>query len=155
MSLKEGTMYEETAVFTNMVMIQDSEGNVVVQNRVKGWKGLVFPGGHLNKKETFTESAIREVKEETGLDVSNLIVCGVKQWFDNDIRNVCVLFKTRTFSGKLKDSDEGHVRWMKLDELKHSSQVAHGFEIMLRLFLEDDVNEMYYPDNGDSEAKVF
>ena len=50
----------ENAVFTNMVMIEDSKGNVLVQRRTRGWNGLVFPGGHLKEKETATDSAIRE-----------------------------------------------------------------------------------------------
>ena len=52
---------------TNMIMIKNPENNcVLVQNRVKYWKGVSFPGGHVEKGESFTESAVREVKEETG-----------------------------------------------------------------------------------------
>lgn len=51
----------EKAVFTNMVMIEDDKGNVLVQNRTKGWNGLVFPGGHLESKEMAVDSAIRDL----------------------------------------------------------------------------------------------
>lgn len=69
---------------TNMVMIQDiSTNKVLVQNRKKSYKGLSFPGGHVEKNESLYDSAVREVKEETGLDVSNLKSCGVIHWVNN------------------------------------------------------------------------
>jgi 8-oxo-dGTP diphosphatase len=58
---------------TNMVMIEDkTTGKVLVQERIKSWCGLTFPGGHVEEGESFVDSAVREVKEETGLDVKNL-----------------------------------------------------------------------------------
>ena len=36
---------------TNMVMIQNEHtGKVLVQDRIKSWKGLSFPGGHIEEK---------------------------------------------------------------------------------------------------------
>lgn len=143
----------EKAVFTNMLMIEDGEGNVVVQRRVKGWNGLAFPGGHLNPMETVTESITREIKEETGLVVSSLRICGIKQWFNKEEgRNVCFLFKTTDWSGSLERSSEGDVFWMPLADLAASNELAHGFVDMLKVFLDDSINEMYYPDDGDSAA---
>ena len=143
----------EKAVFTNMVMIEDDKGNVLVQRRTKGWNGLVFPGGHLKDKETATDSAIREILEETGLTISKLRLCGIKQWFHNiEGRNVCFLFKTKRFEGNLISSSEGEVFWMPLTELKKSREIAAGFDEMLKVFIDDSINEMYYPDDGDSKA---
>ena len=60
----------EKAIFTNMCMVYDDNGNVLVQNRKdKEWGGITFPGGHVEKKESFTDSVIREVYEETGLKI--------------------------------------------------------------------------------------
>ncbi len=42
---------------TNMVMIQDRiTGKVLVQERTKSWKGLSFPGGHVNEGESLVDS---------------------------------------------------------------------------------------------------
>ena len=149
------TRKPEKAVFTNMVMIYDGKNNVLVERRVKGWNGLVFPGGHLKEKETATESAIREIKEETGLTISKLKLCGIKQWFHPDEgRNVCFLFKTNVYSGEIVSSSEGEIFWMPLDKLIGSKDVASGFDVMLKVFLDESINEMFYPDDGDSEAKL-
>ena len=40
---------------TNMVMIENPDnGQVLVQKRVKYWTGVTFPGGHIEKGESFT-----------------------------------------------------------------------------------------------------
>ena len=63
---------------TNMVMVQDkSTGKVIVQERVKSWCGISFPGGHVENGESIYDSAVREIKEETGLRITNLKYCGI------------------------------------------------------------------------------
>ena len=38
----------EAAIFTNMCMISDGNGNVLVQDRRDpDWPGITFPGGHV------------------------------------------------------------------------------------------------------------
>ncbi len=51
----------EQAIFTNMCMIYDHKGNVLVQNRVKNWCGVAFPGGHLENMESIVDSVKREI----------------------------------------------------------------------------------------------
>lgn len=58
-------MRTETVTLTNMCMVYDDAGNVLVQDKVdKKWSGLTFPGGHIEKGEFFVDSVIREVYEE-------------------------------------------------------------------------------------------
>ena len=139
----------EKAVFTNMCMIYDNDGNVLVQDRKKSWCGVAFPGGHVERLESIVDSTIREIKEETGLDIWNLELCGVKQWF-NDVegRNVCFLFKTNSFSGKLISSDEGENFWIKKSDILNY-KLANNFDVMYRVFEEKGLNEHYHYSNGD------
>ena len=51
----------EQVTFTNMCMIENEKGEVLMQNRVLSWKGFAFPGGHVEKGESFTDAVIREV----------------------------------------------------------------------------------------------
>lgn len=51
-----------------------------MQERVKSRCGITFPGGHVENGESFYESAVREVWEETGLKIRNLKSCGVIHW---------------------------------------------------------------------------
>ena len=52
---------------------------VLVQDRTDpNWPGVAFPGGHVEKGESFTDAVIREVQEETGLTISSPRLCGIK-----------------------------------------------------------------------------
>lgn len=103
----------ELAVFTNMCMVYDDAGNILVQDRKNpDFPGITFPGGHVEPHESFCDSVIREVKEETGLDIRNPVLCGVKHFYTTDDKRYLVLFyKTKEFSGTLKSSEEGEVYW--------------------------------------------
>lgn len=71
----------EIVTLTNMCMVYDNNGNVLVQNRNNpDWPGITFPGGHVEPGEPFYDSVIREIKEETGLTIKNPQLCGVKDW---------------------------------------------------------------------------
>lgn len=148
----------EKTKMTNMCMITDSKtGKVLVQNRNKNdWDGISFPGGHIEKKEAIIPSVIREVYEETGLTVSNLIPCGFKDWYDSkkDERYIVFFFKTSSYEGTLLEkSDEGANLWMSIDEIKNT-KVAEDFIEMLAIFTgESGYQEFFYEDCGEEEPR--
>ena len=54
---------------------------ILLQNRIKkDWQGYTLPGGHIEPGESFVDGVIREMKEETGLDIANPKLCGIKQF---------------------------------------------------------------------------
>lgn len=137
----------ENVELTNMTMVIDKRNNkVLIQDRIKGeWTGVAFPGGHIEKGESIVDSAIREIKEETGLTISNLEVCGIKDWYipDHNKRYIVFLFKTYSYEGKLIDhGEEGNVFWHNIDEL-HLLNLAHGFDNMVKVMLDNSLNEYF------------
>ena len=136
---------EENAIFTVLCMVYDDHGNILVENRKDpDWPGVCFPGGHVEHGESFTEAAIRETFEETGLAVSNLKLCGVKQFqTQKDARYVVFFYKTNQFSGTLQSSDEGEVFWIPRKDLANYPLVE-DFMDMLKVMERDDLNEFYY-----------
>ena len=125
---------EERAIFTNMCMIYDDDGNILVQDRVNpDWSGVTFPGGHVEPKESFISSVIREVKDETGLNIENPVLCGIKQFqTKSGARYIVLFYKTNKFSGELVSSDEGRVFWIKRSELE-SYSLADDFADMVKI----------------------
>ena len=130
----------EQVVFTNMCMIADG-CRVLVQNRVdKNWGGYVFPGGHVEDKESFTDAVIREIYEETGLTIKHPKLCGVKNWFcDDGSRYIVMLYKTDEFCGELKDSEEGRVFWTKLSELPKMN-LASGMSELISIYTDENIS---------------
>lgn len=83
----------ERTELMNICMIYDDKGNVLMQNRRKKvWPGVTFPGGHVELGESLVLSVIREIKEETGLDIEDVRLCGVKEWFEEDGTRAMVFF---------------------------------------------------------------
>jgi len=141
----------ENVELTNMVMVMDKVSNkVLVQNRIKGsWTGIAFPGGHVEKGECIVDSAIREVKEETGLKISNLEICGVKDWYSpkDNKRYLVFLFKTHSYKGDLiENGEEGDVFWYDINKLQ-LLDLAHGFDKMVKVMLENKLNEYFITEN--------
>lgn len=135
-------------------MIKINRGNdVLVLDKVKkyGWEGLTFPGGHLEKVESITESVIREAKEETNLDIENIKYVGMISWYDmdNNDRIVGFLYETDDFSGELiKENVEGTLEFIDYEDLKnmdgHSDSMGEIFAIYDGKYSEI---VLYYEDN--------
>ena len=135
-------------------MIKINRGNdVLVLDKVKkyGWEGLTFPGGHVEKIESITESVIREAKEETNLDIENIKYVGMISWYDmdNNDRIVGFLYETDDFSGELiKENIEGTLEFIDYEDLKnmdgHSDSMGEIFAIY-----DGEYSEivLYYEDN--------
>ena len=121
-------MRTEMVELTNLCMIKDGD-KYLLQNRVKkDWHGYTFPGGHIEPGESIVQSAIREVKEETGLIMKNPRLVGVKQFWVKSGRYIVFLFSATRFSGDLRGSNEGEVGWFTKEEMKNIHLVNHFFE---------------------------
>jgi len=129
---------------TNMCMIYDSTTNkVLVQDRVKSWKGIAFPGGHIEDGESIIDSTIREIKEETGLTISDLELCGIVYWYNDSTGDRYLVFSYRTevFNGQLlEETEEGRLFWVDKEELP-SLNLAEGLKERLPLFLGNKYSE--------------
>ena len=140
----------EMAEFTNLCMVSDGNGNILVQDRKNpDWPGITFPGGHVEPGESFTDSVIREVFEETGLTIENPVLCGVKQFqSDEGARYVVFLYRADRWHGELESSSEGEMFWIPRAKLPEYPLVP-DFLDMVRVFEEDGLNEFVYtPDWG-------
>ena len=86
-----------------------------------------IPGGGKELRETLEECAIRELKEETNIDVNNLefitVLSGpeyfVKYPNDDEIDCVIAVYKTENYSGDLKINDDESLKlsFFPLDNL--------------------------------------
>ena len=149
----------EEVELTNMCMICDGHGNVLVQNKKNHptWHGWNFPGGHVEKGEYVTPSVIREMREETGLTIEDPKLCGIKEFHTakDGKRYIVFLYVATRYSGELKSSAEGEVFWYPLAELRHSGELIDGFDEMLTVFTEEKISEVFYDRRPDGLYTVF
>ena len=95
------------------------DGKTLMLHRVKRdgdihkdkWNGL---GGKLEDGETPEEGIIREVKEESGLDIFSPQLYGVMSFpkFKDDEDWLVFLYIATKFQGELIECDEGNLEWI-------------------------------------------
>ena len=144
---------------TNMVMIEDKNSNkVVVIDRINKYPGIAFPGGHIEDNESIYDSAVREVKEETGLDIWNLKSCGFIHWYNNKNgdRYFTYFYKTSNFSGKLlSETEEGKVFWINFFDIS-PEKFAPNMNNYMKMFNNNGYSEAFCSWNeNDSRNIIF
>lgn len=139
----------EKVTMTNMCMVFDGNKVLVQDKTDDDYSGITFPGGHVEKGESFTDAVIREVFEETGLTISSPQLCGIKDWMEEDGTRYMVLFyKTDKFEGTVTSSEEGEVFWTTLEDMKQK-KLAYGMDKMLEVFLDETISEyFFYKEDG-------
>ena len=127
-----------------VVCLIHNEDSFLLQDRVKeDWKGYTLPGGHIEPGESIVDAVVREMKEETGLMIKSPRLCGIKQFPIEGGRYIVFLFETDQFEGKVVDSDEGKMYWVKKSELSNVNLVD-DFDELIEVMLSDTLTEFQY-----------
>ncbi len=138
----------ENVELTVLCLIQDGD-KILLQNRVKkDWKGYTLPGGHVEPGESFVDAVKREMKEETGLDIINPRLAGIKQFPIENGRYIVLLFKTEQFSGEVVSSEEGQMEWIDYGHLSEIDSVD-DLDELLRVINDPELTEFQYLVDGD------
>ncbi|MFC4770941.1 NUDIX domain-containing protein [Enterococcus hermanniensis] len=129
--------------FTMMVMIENEDGEILVQDRKKtDWPGWTFPGGHVEQNEGSYTAAIREIKEETDF-VIEPILKGTAEWnnLNKQTRELAFLY-TATVEKRPVASD---LLWVNKEALT-AKKLAGTLNELLPIFF-DEQQQIYFDNN--------
>lgn len=83
------------------IVLNERNEILLIKGPERGWE---MPGGVVEEGESLIHAAIRETKEESGIDIEVTKFCGV---FQNVTQSICnTLFLGRPIGGKLTTSSE-------------------------------------------------
>ena len=135
----------QKAILTCMCQISDGENILVLDKVNSSYCGITFPGGHIEEKESLTEAVIREVQEETGLQIKDPVLCGIYDWINEDgSRYFVFLYRAEKFTGTLRSSKEGEVKWIHKSEFLLQKNLAQGMAAVYRIVNCERVSECFY-----------
>ena len=124
------------------VVILNSQGKILVGKR-RGSHAPYYsiPGGHLELGETFEEAAVKEIKEETGLDIiSPKVLCvtnNLRTYKEEGLHYISVCLIVTEFSGSPKNLEpEKCEKWIWVDPKKLPIPHFEASEHAVRCFLE-------------------
>jgi len=117
-------MSTDTEFSAGGVVVRDGQCVVIVPTRraADGRKVLALPKGHPDKGESAVDAALREVREEAGIEAEVVEKLGdVRYWYMRDGRRIAkvVAFYLLAYrSGEVDDHDHEveHATWMPLEE---------------------------------------
>lgn len=111
----------KAGVAVYLILIEDNKILLNLRDGTKYMAGYYgVPSGHLEEGEGCLNALIREVKEETNLDIKKedlkLLYTSNRV---SDIEYVCLFFKTRAYSGDMKIMEPLKCRELKFFDLNN------------------------------------
>lgn len=102
----------------------NENGEVLLQKRTD-FDAWGFPGGSIEFGETPEMTAIREIKEETGMDVEIIELIGVYTEFDmiypngDKAQSICIAYKLKAVGGEIisENKETKELRWFSLNDM--------------------------------------
>ncbi|NGZ76977.1 8-oxo-dGTP diphosphatase [Saccharibacillus alkalitolerans] len=157
MSDKSDTVQEPQIALYTMCLVRDGD-KVLLLNRpsAKGFPGWIAPGGKLEFPERPTEGAAREVREETGLNVTDLVYKGLDEYVDpkRNFRYMVFNYVTSSFEGELlANPPEGELRWIPIAEAANYP-MQDWFARRFPLFFEEGTFEVHKIYDEDTEIML-
>jgi len=133
------------ALYTMCLVKQDDHVLLVNRPSKLGFPGWIGPGGKVDFPESLTEGAAREVWEETGLRVKDLVYKGLDEFVDPDqsFRYMVFNYVADSFEGELlQNPPEGELRWVPIREAMNYP-MQPWFKRRFPLFFEEGTFEIY------------
>ncbi len=101
-------------------------------NKKEGYYDI--PGGKIEEGESPKQTAIREMKEETGIEIQNLKYKGIMTIEYPDRLFIFDKFITKEYEGEPQEFEENTSEWIDIDELLKKEKILSNI-ILLDKFL--------------------
>ncbi|HZG78619.1 MAG TPA: NUDIX hydrolase, partial [Paenibacillus sp.] len=83
------------------IVVNEKSEILLIRGPRRGWE---MPGGQVEEGESLSQAAIRETKEESGIDIEIIKFCGIFQNVGNSICNT--LFLAKPIGGEFTTTPE-------------------------------------------------
>lgn len=123
-------------------LIKDNE--VVVTKYKKGNKKEGYydiPGGKIEEGESPKQTAIREMKEETGIEIQNLKYKGIMTIEYPDRMFIFDTFISKEYEGEPQEFEENTSEWIDIDELLKKEKILSNIILLDKFFIKGLIDD--------------
>ena len=125
-------------------LIKDNKVVVTKYNKGNKKEGYYdIPGGKIEDGEIPKQTAIREMKEETGIDIKSLKYKGIMTIEYPDRLFLFDVFISSEYEGKPKDFEENTSEWIEINELLQKEKILSNIIILDRFFIKGLIDDNY------------
>ena len=130
------------------IILNEKNEVLLIHHNAGHWD---FPKGHVEEGETEVQTAIREVKEETGLTLTSYRFRGIVTFITDGLEEAeyMHLYTADEYEGEMIDCDEGTLEWVEKSKVLDLpiwegdrlifKEINNGKYFKLRLEYENDV----------------
>lgn len=111
------------------------------ENKKAGYYDI--PGGKIEDGESPFDTAIREMKEETGIDILNLRNKGIMRVEYPDRVYIFHTFITNEYTGDPVEKEENFAEWIDIDELVNNKKILSNLKILEPKFIKALLDDSY------------
>jgi ADP-ribose pyrophosphatase YjhB (NUDIX family) len=119
---ERGNFLKEIAV--NVAIVHDNKILLTQRDDFETW---ILPGGSVEDGESIAQAAIRETKEETGLDVELTKLVGIYSRLGNFLKGHVILFVGKQIGGEIRcqPGETIAVEWFSFDQIPSPLSLGH------------------------------
>lgn len=110
-------------------------------NRKKGYYDI--PGGRIEEGEVPKQTAIREMKEETGIDIKNIKYKGMMIIEYPDRKYIFDTFISNEYEGEPQEFEENTSEWIDIKGLLLKEKILSNVIILDRFFIKGLIDDSY------------
>lgn len=116
-----------------LMLYRNKKKNDINENK---WIGV---GGHIEIGETPEEALVREIKEETNLDLISYKLLGIIYFKFKDVKEKMYVYESKEFKGNLSECNEGTLKYINKNEVLLLNLWDGD-----RIFIKDIFNDKYF-----------
>lgn len=125
-------------------LIKDNKVVVIKYNKGNKKEGYYdIPGGKIEDNELPEQTAIREMKEETGMDIKSLKYKGIMKIEYPDRIFLLDIFISSEYKENPKEFEENTSEWIEINELLKKEKILSNIIILDRFFIKGLIEDNY------------